>query len=219
MTAEVKAKDCISSKAKVQLANGTYVTLDSLKVGDKIKTLNGNGVLVDTDVIMFLHVAEEVRTFFKIETESNKAITISDEHLVAIRDGEFKFARELREGDSLISFDANTGAQKEERIKSIDSETVESYLAPLTMAGTLLADDLLVSCYASIKDHQMAHLAMEPIRFFYSTSNVLNMFMPAFVTNSLKSKKQASGIHWYPSLLSTFADGVFINNKKTVDSF
>ena len=37
---------------------------------------------------------------------------------------------------------------------------------PLTREGNIIVDEVLGSCYASIGDHHLAHLAMAPIRWF-----------------------------------------------------
>ena len=37
---------------------------------------------------------------------------------------------------------------------------------PLTREGNIIVDEVLVSCYASSADHNLAHLSMAPLRWF-----------------------------------------------------
>ena len=37
---------------------------------------------------------------------------------------------------------------------------------PLTREGNIIVDEVLASCYASSADHQLAHFATAPIRWF-----------------------------------------------------
>jgi hypothetical protein len=41
------------------LADGTQKLVKSLQIGDKVKTLNQNGQVVDTDVVMMMDLSHE----------------------------------------------------------------------------------------------------------------------------------------------------------------
>ena len=43
---------------------------------------------------------------------------------------------------------------------------VSGFYAPVTSEGNIIVDDVLVSCYASVENHDLANLAMTPIRRF-----------------------------------------------------
>jgi hypothetical protein len=45
---------CIDGEADVAMADGTFKNVKSLEIGDKVKTLDQYGNLIDTDVIMML---------------------------------------------------------------------------------------------------------------------------------------------------------------------
>jgi hypothetical protein len=71
-------------------------------------------------------------------------------------------------------------------IDLVEIENVSSFSAPLTSHGTILVEDILVSCYAMIEDHFLAHSAMFPFRL---------------LSKIMQTNKQSNGIHWYPRLL------------------
>ena len=131
---------------------------------------------------------------------------------MAVPNGEFKFAQNLKRGESIITFDFEKQAQVEEKIESILIEPVESYAAPLTMSGTMLVDGILVSNYALIDNHYLAHIGMAPARWWYTIHGLLNQAIPESLSASLQIEKQMNGAHWYPSMLysltSSFLDKI-----------
>lgn len=50
---------CVDEQAYVIMANGKRKKIAFLKIGDKIKTLNEKGQLINTPVIMFAHVGNQ----------------------------------------------------------------------------------------------------------------------------------------------------------------
>lgn len=94
-----------------------------------------------------------------------------------------------------MTYDPVSGSQVKEVIKSILIEPVKGYAAPLTLSGTILVDNILVSNYAVIKSHSAAHIAMAPVRWWYTMGNQMKIF---------KIDKQLNGTHWFPGLLHSF---------------
>ena len=55
---------------------------------------------------------------------------------------------------------------------------------PITMEGTIIVDGVLASCYAHSPDHDLAHFAMAPLRWFPDIINWTfgeNIEMPVYV--------------------------------------
>jgi hypothetical protein len=50
---------CIDSDANAILADGSNKQIKSLEIGDSVKTLDENGNLVNTDVIMIMDISNE----------------------------------------------------------------------------------------------------------------------------------------------------------------
>ncbi len=72
------------------------------------------------------------------------------------------------------------------------------------MSGDLLVDNILMSNYALIKSHTLAHNAMAPARWWYAINNNIKEYLPDSVTASFMIEKQLNGTHWYPEALHAF---------------
>ena len=58
-------------------------------------------------------------------------------------------------------------------VVKIESEVKEGFTAPLTQHGTILVNDILVSCYSEINSHWLAHLAMKPVSMWYQITKYI----------------------------------------------
>ena len=126
---------------------------------------------------------------------------------MAIPGGEFKFAKDLRREDLIVTFDFESQTQLAERIKSILIERVQGYAAPLTMSGTILVDGILASCYAVIDSQSLAHSVMAPARWWYAMHGLFDMVAaPEPLASSFHIEKQLNGTHWYPALWQSFTE-------------
>jgi hedgehog len=130
--------------------------------------------------------------------------------LVALSNGSFKFAYKLTTNDSILIYDSKMNKSIIETIVSIRIGLVDAYSAPVTQLGTILVNDILISCYALIESHSLAHLVMSPIRIIYSFNKLYQNLLPTNNSSSSSSSyygeimrinKQSNGIHWYPELL------------------
>jgi hypothetical protein len=119
-------------------------------------------------------------------------------------DGQFKLAKYLNKGDSIVTYDFERNEQVLDTIESVLIEPVASYVGPLTMAGTILVDGVLASSYAVIHNHDLAHASMAPLRWWYQLNNLLGQFAPNVVPANLQFEKQMNGTHWYPQMLHSF---------------
>jgi hypothetical protein len=75
-------------------------------------------------------------------------------------------AARLRSGDSifLIQFGSNGTLKNTEVIRTDRNLKRTDAFAPLTETGTLVVDDILVSCYAQYEYHSLIHLILLPFR-------------------------------------------------------
>jgi hypothetical protein len=127
--------------------------------------------------------------------------------LVALSNGSFKFAYKLTTNDSILIYDSKMNKSMTEIIVSIRIGLVDAYSAPVTQLGTMLVNDILISCYALIESHSLAHLVMSPIRLIYSFNKLYQNLLPTNNNSSsyygeiMRINKQSNGIHWYPELL------------------
>ena len=217
----MSVRKCFAQDSNVTLSDNSHKQLKSLKVGDKVKTLDSNGNLIDTDVIMimdksldkcklkFLFICkfiyfinsfflyQIIALFLNIKTYSNKTLSVSGSHLIPLSNGDYKYAKRLIKDEIILSYDYEKNMQVEEKIKSVLIEPIEGYVAPLTMAGTILVNDVLASCYAVVDSHRLAHVAMSPVRWWYTFERQLNQ---------KKFNSFENGTHWYPQALMSLSE-------------
>lgn len=80
-------------------------------------------------------------------------------------------------------------------IRSMNIEYRQGYATPLTTHGTLLVNRISASCYSSIYNHQLGHLAMGPLRWFYQAKQI-------FGSIETEKTNHSNGLHWYPRTLN-----------------
>ncbi len=116
--------------------------------------------------------------------------------------GKFKFAKDLIIGDTILTYDHLNNKQIEEKIQKIHLYEVHGFIAPLTLSGTILVDDILISCYAIIENHNLAHSIMAPVRWWsWLQDKIINPNIPE-ISKFFKIEKQLNGTHWFPAYLS-----------------
>ncbi|CAF1538967.1 unnamed protein product [Didymodactylos carnosus] len=59
--------------------------------------------------------------------------------------------------------------------------------------SVIVVNDILASCYANVLSHNLAHLIMAPLRFYYTLSKYLCINEP-FHSDS-------NGLHWLPQIM------------------
>ena len=120
-------------------------------------------------------------------------------HLIARRsnqnnDIEYVLAKELKQNDVLVSSEEN----ENEIIIDLSKVMEKGAYAPLLETGTISVNNLLASCYANTKWHNLAHFAFKPV---IKMSNYFN------VDSTISNKNDIAlpnGVNWYTGLLSSF---------------
>jgi len=111
------------------------------------------------------------------------------------------FAGDLQTGSDVIVNSGGTVSGARVARLSWSRDTAGVY-APITERGTIVVDDVIVSCYAQFSSHSAAHLAMAPLRYFFHVDE----FIGRWISSSLFADADLDGIHWYAALLSRVAD-------------
>jgi len=153
---------CFGPTSTVETRSGVKA-ITELSIGDQIRTASDN--MMNTSFTEFLGWLdrEEVSPvkMLQLFTSSNyPAITLTASHLV-FTSNTTKYAGDLVPGDTLLQWDGVEMVELE--ISMIKTSKEAGYWAPLTRAGTLLVNNLLVSCYASYP-HTLSDIAMTPIK-------------------------------------------------------
>ena len=121
-----------------------------------------------------------------------------------------------------------------DRIVSIETKTRKGVFAPLTAKGTVVVDGYVTSCYAFLKDVNLAHNVMAPVRAYHVIKVQVNDWLdsvikPAFgwlnfvdlsrtsmssqshpnstLSSEVYSTEQ-DGAHWYARMLYSIAVNV-----------
>ncbi|XP_028036375.1 tiggy-winkle hedgehog protein [Bombyx mandarina] len=168
----------------------------ALQKGDKVLAADDNGMMIYSKVLTFIdRDPNATRQFIEITAENGVAITTTPSHLLllAAADGWREvFAANIKEGDVLLTR-GRSDVMRPSRVTRTRILTKRGVFAPLTKAGTIIVDDVLASCYALVRSHSLAHVAMAPLRWLSSWST---------------SSETTKGVHWYASALYSFGDYV-----------
>jgi len=111
------------------------------------------------------------------------------------------FAGQLQTGsDVIVNTGGNVGRATVVAMRwSHDSSGV---YAPITERGTIVVDDVIVSCYAEFSSHVTAHACLAPLRYAYYVSRWL------FQQSAAHADAHLDGVHWYATLLRRLAETV-----------
>lgn len=221
-----KSLGCFTADTTVTLENGVKKLMSRLEVGDRVLTLNSEGNLEYSEILLFMHHSpDQSAQFLRITTESGINITITPSHLILrwqkpnvtiLYDAIPVYARDVRVNDQLLLHGNDSRRQLfVDRIVNIEVIYQTGVYAPLTVTGTIVVNDVVASCYAVIYSQRLAHLAFAPIRFYNSVTTSFSNFYD-IMTKAVKTKSQSvgrrhapppqSGIHWYCRLLQGIAD-------------
>ena len=157
--------------------------MSELSVGDQVLVVDQSEILKFSKVVSFLHKIESIDANFKrihynsSAEDQNKLnyITLTDKHLILVGkpqpNNTFNFvpAREVRIGDMLKYYDYNRKISKMVTVTKVENVGLEKsgIYSPLTEQGTIVVDNIHVSCYSMIKNHKVA-------QFFFNLLNSLS---------------------------------------------
>lgn len=201
-----------------------------LRVGDYVLSLDrSSGRLVYSEVILFLDRSpRDSRKFLRLKTRGGKSVLLTPSHLVLRLGGEGLqteqvFAAQVLVGDHLMVRDS-ADVFVRDTVISVEAQWVEQggVYAPLTRTGTLLVDDVLVSCYAQFNSQTVAHLSFAPFRLYFNVKESLERLWtvvskPISAWQVTTQRKRSitripEGVHPYASFLYQLSDYVMPNS-------
>ncbi len=162
---------CFSSDSTVQIkSTKERKSMKNLQIGDQVLVdINKQGQHVYEPIYSFIHASSHgIYDYLKIFVENNfeQTLIISSNHLVyRFNQTNPVFAGHLKIGDQLQMI-SNEGFIQNGTIRNIQLIKSQGYYAPLTRSGKLVVDGIVVSNYATVANHQLAHLAMQPYRWW-----------------------------------------------------
>ncbi|KAK9891733.1 hypothetical protein WA026_016530 [Henosepilachna vigintioctopunctata] len=205
---------CFSADSTILTSDGIVKKMSELKIGERILSQNPSTLeLTFSEVLLFLHYnPEERQQFLKITLKSSRTLFVTPKHLVIMNSSveSAVFAEDLRVGDKLISNSKNR--LEEDVIVNIDQIFLKGVYAPLTTSGTMVVNNILVSCYATVNSQSIAHWAYGPLRLIFNMKDsvhILWLLISRPLTESQSDVRTISepsvGIHWYGRMLFVFA--------------
>lgn len=218
-----KSGGCFTENGTVVLADGSRRRMADLRLGDTVLSLDrSSGTMVYSEVIMFMdRNPSDKRRFLRISTRGGKSVSLTPSHLVLRLLGngtatEHVFAADVSEGDHLMVA-RSPGVFVRDTVTRVEPVWVDrgGVYAPLTRTGTLVVDDVLVSCYAVIDSQTIAHWAFAPFRLYVNVKEsfarlwlVVTAPSAAWGAGGTSSPLPPLGIHPYARFLYALSDYV-----------
>jgi len=188
----------------------------NLSVGDRVLTVNHDGSLRYDDVIAFIHRQPQLMTSFSvIATVDGYRLVATGDHLIFTStdqsasfsdDAPPTFLSHLHPGNDSVYITApdykHLGVSM---VTNVTMVTGRGVFAPLTSSGTIVVDGVIVSCYALVSSHQLAHVAMAPVRLAARTCSLWNCYDDTL--------SPLDGVHWYAQFLRRVAEFLFPDSQ------
>lgn len=149
---------CFSASTLVTMADGTQRKLGQIEIGDQVRV--GDAEL--SHVYFFTHRLEGKHEFLRITTACGKKVTITPGHYMYV-DGRLTAARLVRIGDSLGRESGTSAAI----VTSVTKVWEEGLIAPHTLHGDIVVNEIVVSTYTTAVEPHIAHLLLSPVRALY----------------------------------------------------
>ncbi|KAE8581377.1 hypothetical protein XENTR_v10024770 [Xenopus tropicalis] len=197
-SAAAKTGGCFPGGALATLESGEKIPVSQLRPGLRVLAMDDSGRPTFSDFLSFLdHHPKEEHVFQVIKTQDpHRQLFLTPAHLIFVSDNystpayDFQavFASSVRPGQYILV--SSVVGLIPAKIMSVSAQTDYGAYAPLTQHGTLVVDDVVVSCFALVQKQRLAQMVYWPLRVLY------NLGIMAGTEPS-----QQMGIHWYSKAL------------------
>ena len=122
------------------------VAIHDLRAGDMVLTDLGY-----SGFISYIHEGS-IQPTVVLYTDNKKSVELTRDHLIKTNKG-YVHASDVEVGDVLSKY------------KVVATEAGQTYVvSPLTRSGSIVINGFTLSCYANVLSHNIANLALAPIR-------------------------------------------------------
>ncbi|GES93018.1 AIG1-type guanine nucleotide-binding (G) domain-containing protein [Rhizophagus clarus] len=165
--------DCFSLDTKVQLSSGKFVEMAELQIGDRICSNVRNGEKEFSEVYLISHLGhyDHFLTMVKIEftkSDGQKGqIRTTPSHCIFREDMSILYAKDVVPGATKILVLNETNELVPVVVDKLITEKDTGYISFYTRTGTVIANNVLCSCYDDCPPSQtLMDLAFAPIRLW-----------------------------------------------------
>uniref|UniRef100_A0A3P8UI02 Hedgehog protein n=1 Tax=Cynoglossus semilaevis TaxID=244447 RepID=A0A3P8UI02_CYNSE len=194
-----KSGGCFPGVAQVTLESGLQKAIRDLRPGERVLALTDQDELVYSEVLTFLdRDPQSQKLFYTLQTESGARLSLTAAHLIFVSEGNCSegtvpalgeltavYTSDVRPGQCVLVLDGKSGSLS--RVTTVSLRQMQGVFAPLTQQGTLVVDGVVVSCYAVVEQHSLAHWAFTPLRLMHSWTGTTG--------------GHGDGVHWYSRVL------------------
>jgi len=159
---------CFPGNAHVLKESGEVISMDQLRVNDRVLAASRSGVLTFSPVVSWLDKrSNDTTQYLELTVQQGQRIVLSSNHVLLVREGDqlvSRFAGQVQPGD-VLKVAESLDTESWSPVISSRPVLATGAFVPLTAEGTIVVDGVLASCYASF-DHDWAHALTAPIRWF-----------------------------------------------------
>lgn len=173
---------CFPADATVMLRGGVLTRMDQLTTGNDVLVRGGKF----SKVLLFTHSSRWTRALFiELVTESQQVLSLTRGHYVYIN-GVLQRAENARIGDNVLVVrkDGVGFNTTQERVIKLGTKVRTGLYNPQTVAGDIVVNGILASCYTDAVHPIAAHSLLSPLRYFaYFRLHVAHRFVSKCVEN------------------------------------
>ncbi|XP_063789949.1 indian hedgehog protein isoform X1 [Pseudophryne corroboree] len=207
-SAAAKTGGCFPGTATTTLVSGEKIPISELRPGMQVPAMDSYGRTTYSDFVTFLDQDPKAVLNFQVikTTDPPRRLSLTPTHLIFVADNfstpaaDFKavFASHIKSGQYILV--SGAPGLVPARVSSVSLQKDTGLYAPLTQHGTILVDDVVVSCFALVQKQRLAQFVFWPLRVLYSLGAIVGT-----------ESSQHVGLHWYSQFL--YQLGRMILNK------
>ncbi|CAI9554005.1 unnamed protein product [Staurois parvus] len=193
------------------LESGGKIQVSALHPGMRVLAMDSYGRPTYSDFVTFLDRDPRAENLFRVikTMEPPRTLSLTSTHLIFVADNfstpaaDYKavFARHVRPGQYILVSGAS-GHLVPAKVTSLSMRREKGIYAPLTQHGTILVDDVIVSCFALVQKQKLAQLAFWPLRVLYNLGVMAG-----------SEASQQVGFHWYSQFLYQLGQMILNENE------
>ncbi|GES93019.1 AIG1-type guanine nucleotide-binding (G) domain-containing protein [Rhizophagus clarus] len=165
--------DCFSLDTKVQLASGKFIEMAKIQIGDRVCSNVRNGELEFSEVYLISHLGHYDHFLKMTKIEFTKSdgqkgqIRTTPSHCIFREDMSILYAKDVVPGVTKILILNEINELVPAVVDNLTTEEDTGYISFYTRAGTVIANNVMCSCYDDCPQSQtLMDLAFVPIRLW-----------------------------------------------------